>query len=313
MDLYSKDIDKIARETAEKETKPLDPNEDYLHADKVKEGQSHYCISFLPGNNDIKEKIEALRFAYYIFDKQDIGELYEAKQRLDNCTDSLEDDPFQIEKKRVIEDFYVTLLSNYKEFKDEQKGYLDSKMVEHFGKEIEKYPIEGALKVRGVYKNATKAVNKSKDLSKTDGFTVFVGEMGKWMPFNPDKYQLENYETTNKDLNNLMRGHLQEREKAKKSFGLRTELLRRQGAKIAEEIKQKNIEDIKAGMFDGPEYYLQRRITNEDVNLTKIEDWSKDPNETAEVRENEVDLLAGLENKENKPKPSLKNIPVVNI
>lgn len=308
MDIYSKDIDEHARELAEKETEPLDPNKDYLEVDKVKENQTHYCISFIPPNFNRAEQVESLLFTYFLLEKQSITNLYElvkeAKEALETV-DTPEQDPLEIDRKRLEEKFYTTLVKRFANYKKDNKVYLDGKLVEHFGKEIEKQPLQGALKVRSVHKNATKALTRAKEHSKADGYTVFVGETGKWMPFNPDKYRIENYETTNKELNELVRGHLEEREKAKKAFGLRTELLKRQGKKIAEDIKNENLENIKKGMFDSPDYFLQRKLPENDVRLTEIDDWSKDPNETAEVRDGEVDGLAGIEG----AKPSLKNVP----
>ena len=311
MDLYSKDIDEQARELAEEQTEPLDPNKDYLEVDKVKENQTHYCISFIPPNYNRIEQVESLLFTYFLLEKQSITNLYElvkeAKDALDTV-DTPEQDPLEIDRKRLEEKFYTTLVKRFANYKKDNKVYLDGKLVEHFGKNIEKQPLQGALKVRSVHKNSTKALTKAKEHSKADGYTVFVGETGKWMPFNPDKYRIENYETTNKELNELVRGHLEEREKAKKAFGLRTELLKRQGKKIAEDIKNENLENIKKGMFDGPDHFLQRKLPETDVRLTEIDDWSKDPNETAEVREGEVDGLAGMEVSK---KPSLKNMPQV--
>ena len=314
MDIYSKTSDDHAREQAEREVEPLDSNKDYLTTDKVKENQTHYCVSFVPPNYERTEQVESLLFTYFLVEKQSINSLFdlvkEAKDALEVVDNNEADreDFFEIEKKRVEEKLYTTLIKKYVNYKKDQKVYLDGKLVEHFGVKIEDQPLQGALKVRSVHKNATKALTKAKEHSKADGYTVFVGETGKWMPFNPDKYRLENYETTNKELNGLVKGHLEEREKAKKAFGLRTELLKRQGKKIAEDLKNENLENVKNGMFDGPDHFLQRRIPNTDISLTQIDDWTKDPNETQEVQAGEVDGLAGIEGT---TKPSLKNVPEV--
>jgi len=298
MDIYSKDIDALAKQQVEDEFKPL-PDKDYLDVDKVKENQTHYCVSFIPPQFSRLEQVETLLFSLFLVDKQSITELYNlvndaknAVEAVENDPEEQQQDPLHIEKKRINEKFYNTLLKKYTDYKDNNKVYLNNKLVEYYGKDIEKMPLQGALKVRGFFKNSTKALTKAKELSKSDGFTVFIGETGKWMPVNPDKFRLENYETTNKELNELVKGTVAEREKAKKAFGLRTELLKRQGKKIAEDLKNENLENIKKGMFDGPEHFLQRRIETNDVSLTQIDDWSKDPNETREVKDGEIDLLA---------------------
>jgi len=308
MESYSKNIDEESMKQAEIDTEPL-PDKDYLDVDKVKESQTHYCISFLPPQFSRTEQVETLLFSYFLAEKQSISGLYDlvksAKDSLEPANQETEDDPLQIEKKRIEESFYTNLIKTYQGYKKDNKVYLDNKLVEYFGDDIEKQPLQGALKVRGVFKNSTKAMTKAKEFSKSDGFTVFIGETGKWMPFNPDKYRIDNYKTTNKEFNELMKSTLQEREKSEKAFGLRTELFKRQGKKIAEDIKNKNLEDIKKGMFDGPDHFLQRKLPIEDIRLTKIDDWSKDPNETAEAKEGEVNMLPDKHG----PKPSIKNIP----
>lgn len=74
------------------------------------------------------------------------------------------------------------------------------------------------IKVRGVYDDYDTACKKAKELQEMDpAFNVFVGEVGKWLPFDPDpdsKY-VKSSEYANDELNEMMKNYLLNQEKAK--------------------------------------------------------------------------------------------------
>jgi hypothetical protein len=63
------------------------------------------------------------------------------------------------------------------------------------------------LKVRGVFNTYEEACEHAKALREKDkDFNVFVGEVGKWLPWDStEKTEEENY--AEKELNDLMKGH----------------------------------------------------------------------------------------------------------
>lgn len=64
------------------------------------------------------------------------------------------------------------------------------------------------LKIRGVYGTRDEAEARAKYLSKMDpDFDIFVGEMGKWLPWNPDPNDVENQEYQEEKLNEIMKEH----------------------------------------------------------------------------------------------------------
>ena len=74
------------------------------------------------------------------------------------------------------------------------------------------------VKVRGVYETYDEACKQAKNLQAVDeAFNVFVGEMGKWLPFDPapDSEAVKNSEYANEELNNMMKSYLENQEKAK--------------------------------------------------------------------------------------------------
>lgn len=74
-----------------------------------------------------------------------------------------------------------------------------------------------ALKIRGVYATRPEADARAKELQDIDPyFHVFVGEVGKWLPWDPDPNSVQDQEYQNKELNDLMKGYKDNLEKAKK-------------------------------------------------------------------------------------------------
>ena len=64
------------------------------------------------------------------------------------------------------------------------------------------------LKVRGVYDTRREADIRAKVLQRKDQtFDVFVGQVGFWLPWDPDGNKLEDQEYLNNDLNSLVKGY----------------------------------------------------------------------------------------------------------
>ncbi len=89
-----------------------------------------------------------------------------------------------------------------------------------------------ALKVRGCFSNQQKAQKKAEELRELDPdqVDIYVAEIGKWLPWFPKNQDMEeNY--AEKILSDLVNGHREEQEKAKKYFEedtkKRKELLKR--------------------------------------------------------------------------------------
>jgi hypothetical protein len=74
------------------------------------------------------------------------------------------------------------------------------------------------LKVRGVYSSQQEAVARSKKLQRADPIhNIFVGEIGKWLPWNPDPNDVSEQEYAEEQLNTLMKKY-KENEEAREEF-----------------------------------------------------------------------------------------------
>ena len=74
------------------------------------------------------------------------------------------------------------------------------------------------IKLRGAFDTIEKASEHAKKLQSIDpAFNVFVGEMGKWLPFDPEPSDKEagSPEYANDELNKIMKAHVDSQEKSK--------------------------------------------------------------------------------------------------
>lgn len=74
------------------------------------------------------------------------------------------------------------------------------------------------IKIRGVFGTYEEACEHAKKVQSIDSyFNVFVGELGKWLPFdpNPDSEAVKDSEYANAQLNQMMKAYLENQEKAK--------------------------------------------------------------------------------------------------
>jgi DNA repair exonuclease SbcCD ATPase subunit len=72
------------------------------------------------------------------------------------------------------------------------------------------------LKVRGSYDSFEEASKRGEFLRNIDPhINVYVGEVGKWLPFDDDPEKAKQQEYQNKQLNTLMKGYTENQEKAK--------------------------------------------------------------------------------------------------
>lgn len=88
---------------------------------------------------------------------------------------------------------------------------------EFFAKNEFRTTVRG-LKVRGVYGSQGEAVARSKKLQRQDPLhNIFVGEVGKWLPWDPEPADVPEQEYAEDQLNNLMKKY-KENEEAREQF-----------------------------------------------------------------------------------------------
>ena len=87
----------------------------------------------------------------------------------------------------------------------------------NFKQEEGKEPITiSTMKVRGCYESVEEAKKRADFLRNIDpNINVYVGEVGKWLPFDDDPEKAKDHDYQNKRLNEMMKGYTENQEKAK--------------------------------------------------------------------------------------------------
>jgi hypothetical protein len=74
------------------------------------------------------------------------------------------------------------------------------------------------LKIRGVYSGKEEAESRAKKLQRSDQVhNIFVGEVGKWLPWDPSPHEVGDQEYAEDQLNTLMKKY-KENEEARETF-----------------------------------------------------------------------------------------------
>jgi hypothetical protein len=128
------------------------------------------------------------------------------------------------------------------------------------------------VKVRGVYGNPKEAEIKAKKLQQKDKYhNIFLAEVGKWTPWDPQPHEIAEQEYAQDELNTLMRKYKENEDNREKFFEERTK-----GAKGA--TKQVfggdgNASDTFGNMFNGSgDMAIQRKIEKASVTVERVED-----------------------------------------
>lgn len=106
------------------------------------------------------------------------------------------------------------LKESYDDFLYTNKAKLED---EFFAKNEFRTTVRG-LKVRGVYGSQGEAVARSKKLQRQDPLhNIFVGEVGKWLPWDPEPSDVAEQEYAEDQLNTLMKKY-KENEEQREQF-----------------------------------------------------------------------------------------------
>jgi hypothetical protein len=135
------------------------------------------------------------------------------------------------------------------------------------------------IKVRGAFESYELACNHAKKLQDIDPYHhVFVGEMGKWLPHDPDpdsKY-VKDFVYANEQLNGMMKSYMENQEKAKLFHEQRKNELVRKNILDNMAIQNNTLEELKAQKSDEPNRTLEDNIKALEDQMTKMELKKKD-------------------------------------
>ena len=166
----------------------MELKEDYLEADKEIRGQNYVCLSFISPENVLKNKD-----TYY----------------LHNFLKSISSE-YGLEEENIVDKF--------KDYLFNSKVNLDKT----FSKQNEFRTTVRGMKVRGTYDTLQEAEMRAKRLQKSDpNFNVFVGQVGFWLPWDPEPKEIGEEQYLNNELNNLMSEYKANADKRDEVFNTR--------------------------------------------------------------------------------------------
>ncbi len=180
-----------------------------------------------------------------------LGEIVEMRKKL--TRDVAAD--LEIHIKANMSDFKESVLKEaYDTFVFKNKKKLEE---DFFAENSFRTTVQG-LKVRGVYDTYNEANLRAKTLQKLDpSFNVYVGQVGFWLPWDPDPMDVAEQEYADDQLNQLMKKY-KENESQRDEFYAETKKDRLTGAKIRDGAGAGSA-SAPSGMFEGEDLAIARK------------------------------------------------------
>ena len=137
------------------------------------------------------------------------------------------------------------------------------------------------VKVRGTFSTYESACEHAKKLQNIDPyFNVFVGESGKWLPFdpNPESENFKDSEYANEQLNKMMKSYMESQEKAKLFHEQRKNELVRQNLVDNIKLRKDNLDELtnKLSLGDEDKENLEESILNIENQIKIMEEKQKE-------------------------------------
>jgi hypothetical protein len=273
--------------------------EDFLDEDTEIPGQRYVLLSFLSPEKVLDKKelffFQKFLHAYEVDWKIKNLEKYMVDV-VKNINDQLDDRVKELEKNDQFPSAEIcrknrlnldSVMTQYGSFVQKSKADLnktriveayDDFMYTHKQKlEDEFYALNDfhttirGVKVRGVYGNPKEAEIKAKKLQSKDKYhNIFMGEVGKWTPWDPSPNDVKDQEYNNDQLNNLMKKYKENEDSREQFFEERSK-----GAKQV--IGASTSSGSSAGQFDNMfgsqgDLALQRKVEKPTVTIEKVSD-----------------------------------------
>jgi len=215
--------------------------EDYLNEDPDIPGQKFCLLSFISPENILKKKdlyffskflsqfelsiksqlienyfatkIQSINASLEVkaceFEKSDLSgvaqECRNAKIRIDTYVSDLND--FVVSQSQALtQDLLKTKYDDY--------IFANSaKLEDEFYQQNDFCTTVRGVKIRGTYNSHDEAVARSKKLQRMDTLhNIFVGEVGKWLPWDPEPSKIKEQEYAEDELNTLMKKYKENEE-----------------------------------------------------------------------------------------------------
>lgn len=177
--------------------------EDFLEVDQSLPGQNFVCLSFVSPEEVLKNKNIFMVHKFL----QEMGKQYGLTE--DECQDKYKDFLFQ-NQETLEKQFY-----EQNEYQTTMRG----------------------LKVRGTFDTLKEAQVRAQVLQRKDpNFNVFIGQVGYWLPWDPNPLKVDKQEYAESELNTLVQKYKENQDKKDAHFRENLEYVKEQAAKQAETV-----------------------------------------------------------------------------
>jgi len=245
--------------------------EDFLDVDNPLPGQNYVCMSFVSPEAAIEQRYmwfihRFLQDLVTTIPKPDNMPEPEYKTKLHQILMS------KFTSKTITGVFDDFMFSNFKELDKEYNEKTDFRTSVR------------ALKIRGVYDSYREAKNRSNQIAKFDkAHNVYIGQVGYWLPWDPDASEISDQEYQNKELNSLMKSY-------KENVSRKDEFFRERKEEKLKEALEKN-KSSKRVSGDKKETLdkVRKTIVEKNEILQKVKDSEKKDNLTESKAESKLE------------------------
>lgn len=170
--------------------------EDFLDVDTPIPGQNFVCLSFVSPEKTLKEK--------YLWCLSEF-----LKDLFVPMTIPIADNPDN--KSTKIQEFLKTGKIDYNEVKAMWDDFMflnEQKLNDNFDKKSDFQTSVRGVKIRGTYESYKQAKRRADQLAETNkSFHVYIGQVGYWLPWDPNPDNIEDQQYQEKELNALMKNY----------------------------------------------------------------------------------------------------------
>ena len=289
-----------------------DIQEDFLEVDPKLPGQNFACLSFVSPEKMLKEKEVHFvsKFLEHLFNADDQYTIDMKNKMMDN--------------EQKID--YTTIHKFYHDWKYSRT----EKLEQEFYETNDFHTTMRGLKVRGVYDTHKEASVRAQVLRRKDpSFNVFVGQVGYWLPWDPECEQVQEQEYQETMLNDLVKKYKEnldnrdnmydqmkdeQLKKAKEENKMKREkLAEEENVEVKEsttEDKEK-IEELREIVDESDKLYydhmkkMEAQKKNEDVTIEPVEEQQKSSEKEGST---EVDVPVDSKDVNNFKSESMENL-----
>lgn len=222
-----------------------EPIEDYLEVDKPIPGQNFVCLSFVSPD---KLLVQKEKFSFYKYTQDRVNTLSTAlvgqlEEMLSKATDNTIDIAQIVRFKKFVDAQLKADKTDIEGFNEKYEDFLfkDGKAIQTEFDEANKFQTNvRGIKVRGVYDTYKEADMRAKVLQRMDqSFHVYVGQVGYWLPWDPNSNDVENQEYLNDNLNRLVKEYKENEVKKEIFYQEQTRERKKEAMSVAERLRKK--------------------------------------------------------------------------